>query len=251
MGGLMSLTGEPGGRPMRVGLPLIDIMTGMWAVIGILAALRHRDATGEGQHVDLALLDCAVAALANNGLHYLATGELPPRVGNGQPNVAPYQDFATADGRIMVCCVNEGEFARFCAAIERPDMAKDPRFATAADRARNRRIILDVLEPTLKTQPSAFWLARLQKAEVPSGPINDLAQVFADPQVQARGMTVALPHPTAGETTLIASPLKLSATPVAYREPPPLLGQHTEAVLADRLGYGAAEIAALRAAKAI
>jgi formyl-CoA transferase len=251
MGGVMGLTGEPEGRPMRVGLPLVDIMTGMWATIGILAALRHRDATGEGQYVDLALLDCAVAALSNNGLHYLATGTLPPRAGNGQSNVAPYQDFATSDGRIMVCCVNEGEFARFCGVIGRPELTRDPRFRTAADRTRNRAPLLAIVEPLLAAQPSAHWLERLFEAEVPGGPINDLAQVFADPQVKARGMTLTLPHPTAGETRLIASPLKLSATPVSYRSAPPLLGQHTETVLGERLGYGAADIARLRAAKAI
>jgi crotonobetainyl-CoA:carnitine CoA-transferase CaiB-like acyl-CoA transferase len=251
MGGLMSLTGEPEGRPMRAGQPVVDIMTGMWAAIGVLAALRHRDATGEGQQVDAALLDSAVAALTNNGLHYLATGELPPRAGNGQPNVAPYQDFATADGRIMVCCVNEGEFARFCGVIERPELTGDPRYARAAGRAANRAPLLALIEPILATRPSAHWLDRLQAAEVPSGPINDMAQVFADAQVQARGMTINLPHPTAGETRLIGSPLKLSATPVSYRLAPPLLGQHTETVLRQRLGYGAAEIARLKAVKAI
>jgi crotonobetainyl-CoA:carnitine CoA-transferase CaiB-like acyl-CoA transferase len=251
MGGLMSLTGEPEGRPMRAGQPVVDIMTGMWAAIGVLAALRHRDATGEGQQVDAALLDSAVAALTNNGLHYLATGELPPRAGNGQPNVAPYQDFATADGRIMVCCVNEGEFARFCGVIERPELTRDPRYASAAGRAANRAALLALIEPILAARPSAHWLDRLQAAEVPSGPINDMSQVFADAQVQARGMTVSLPHPTAGETRLIGSPLKLSATPVSYRLAPPLLGQHTETVLRQRLGYGAAEIERLRAVKAI
>lgn len=254
IGGLMSVTGErddlPGGGPQKVGVAVADLFTGMYATVAILAALRHRDATGEGQAIDMALLDTQVAMLANLGANYLTTGVAPGRAGNAHQNIVPYQVFEVADGHLILAVGNDGQFAKFCEVAGLQDLALDPRFARNAERVRHRATLVPLLAARMKLRPKAQWLAALEAAKVPCGAINDLAETFADPHVQARGMTVALPHPQAGEVTLVASPIKLSATPVQYRMPPPLLGEHTDEVLAAH-GIDAAQRAALRAQGAI
>ncbi|MFT3953646.1 MAG: CaiB/BaiF CoA-transferase family protein [Piscinibacter sp.] len=256
MGGLMSVTGPsrqeiaddaPGGGPQKVGVAVADLFTGMYATTAILAALRHRDATGQGQAIDMALLDTQVAMLANLGANYLTTGVAPQRAGNAHQNIVPYQVFEAADGHMILAVGNDGQFAKFCEVAGCPELARDPRFARNADRVRHRAVLVPLLAERMRRRPKAEWLAALEAAKVPCGPINDLAEVFADPQVRARGMTVELPHPLAERVRLVASPMKLSATPVQYRRPPPLLGEHTDAVLAEA-GLGLEDIAALRAA---
>jgi crotonobetainyl-CoA:carnitine CoA-transferase CaiB-like acyl-CoA transferase len=217
----------------------------MYATVAILAALRHRDRTGEGQAIDMALLDTQVAMLANLGAGFLASGIAPQRAGNAHQNVVPYQVFEVADGHLILAVGNDGQFARFCAVAGCSELAADPRFARNADRVRNRSVLIPLLAARLKTRPRAAWLADLETAKVPAGPINDLAEVFADPHVHERGMTVELPHPLAGAIRVVASPMKLTATPVRYRRSPPLLGGDTEVVLAE-LGLDAEAIAALR-----
>jgi crotonobetainyl-CoA:carnitine CoA-transferase CaiB-like acyl-CoA transferase len=248
MGGVMSLTGEPDGMPQKVGIPVADVFAGLYGCIGVLAALRHRERTGEGQRIDIGMLDTHVAWLANQGMNYLATGENPPRLGNQHPNIAPYQVFATADGHIVLSVANDPTFRRFCEAFGLDALADDPRFATNAARVRHRDLVTETLTPVLRAHPTAWWLEHLEANAIGCGPINRLSEVFADPQVQARGMVVEMPHPTAagGRVKLLANPVRLSATPVEYRRPPPLLGEHTDAVLADLLGLEAAEIAGLR-----
>jgi crotonobetainyl-CoA:carnitine CoA-transferase CaiB-like acyl-CoA transferase len=259
MGGLMSVTGPsrteiaddaPGGGPQKVGVAVADLFTGMYATVAILAALRHRERTGQGQAIDMALLDTQVAMLANLGAGYLASGQAPQRAGNAHQNVVPYQVFEVADGHLILAVGNDGQFARFCAIAGCSDLATDPRFARNADRVRNRAVLIPLLAARLKLRPRAAWLADLEAAKVPAGPINDLAEVFADPQVQQRGMTVELPHALAGTIRVVASPIKLVETPVQYRRPPPLLGADTDEVLTE-LGLDRDEIAALRRAGAI
>jgi crotonobetainyl-CoA:carnitine CoA-transferase CaiB-like acyl-CoA transferase len=259
MGGLMSVTGPSraeiaddasGGGPQKVGVAVADLFTGMYAATAILAALRHRDLTGEGQAIDMALLDTQVAMLANLGAAYLTTGIAPQRVGNAHQNIVPYQVFEVADGHMIVAVGNDGQFAKFCAVAGQPDLAKDPRFTRNADRVRHRATLVPLLAALMKARTRHDWLEALEAAKVPCGPINDLADVFADPHVQARSMTVQMPHPTAGTVELVASPMKFSATPIRYRRPPPLLGEHTAELLRE-FGLGDAEIAALRDAKAI
>jgi crotonobetainyl-CoA:carnitine CoA-transferase CaiB-like acyl-CoA transferase len=256
MGGLMSVTGPsrqeiaddaPGGGPQKVGVAVADLFTGMYATTAILAALRHRDATGQGQAIDMALLDTQVAMLANLGANYLVTGVAPQRAGNAHQNIVPYQVFEAADGHMILAVGNDGQFAKFCEVAGRPELATDPRFARNADRVRHRAVLVPMLAELMRQRPKAQWLGALEAAKVPCGPINDLAEVFADPQVQARGMTVELPHPLAERVKLVASPMKLSATPVQYRRPPPLLGEHTDEVLLEA-GLRADEVTALRAA---
>jgi crotonobetainyl-CoA:carnitine CoA-transferase CaiB-like acyl-CoA transferase len=249
MGGVMSLTGEPDGMPQKVGVPVADLFAGLYGCIGILAALRHRERTGEGQHIDIGMLDAHVAWLANQGMNYLATGENPPRLGNQHPNIVPYQVFATADGHIVLSIGNDATFRRFCTAFGLDHLPDDPRFATNAARVANRQLVTDTLAPVLRRQPTAWWVKELEARSIGCGPINRLSDVFADPQVAARGMVVEMPHPTAagGRTKLIANPVRLSATPPDYRLPPPLLGEHTEQVLGGLLGLDADEIAGLRA----
>ncbi len=250
MGGLMSITGEPddvaGGGPMKVGVAIADVLTGMYAATAVLAALAGRERTGRGQRVDLSLLDVQVAALANQAQAYLVTREPPGRLGNAHPSIVPYQVFATRDGHIVVAIGNDGQFARFSDVAGRPELAGDERFATNAARVRNRQALVSILAGLVRGRASADWIAALEQAGVPCGPINDLAQVFADPQIRHRGMTVDVPHPLSGAVPLVASPIRLSDTPVAYRRPPPTLGQHTGEVLAD-LGLDEREIEALRA----
>jgi crotonobetainyl-CoA:carnitine CoA-transferase CaiB-like acyl-CoA transferase len=250
MGGLMSVTGErddlPGGGPQKVGVAVADLFTGMYATVAILAALRHRDATGQGQAIDMALLDTQVAMLANLGANYLVTGQAPRRAGNAHQNIVPYQVFEVADGHLILAVGNDGQFERFCKVAGDPGLARDPRFAVNANRVRNRATLVPLLEPLMRQRSRADWLAALEQAKVPCGPINDLADVFADPQVIERGMRVPVPHPLTDKLHLVASPMKLSKTPVALRQPPPLLGQHTDQVLA-RLGLDPDERLHLRA----
>jgi crotonobetainyl-CoA:carnitine CoA-transferase CaiB-like acyl-CoA transferase len=248
MGGIMSLTGEPGGEPMKVAVAIADLMAGMYSSVAILAALRHRDATGEGQHIDMALLDTQIAWLANLGQSYLTSGDLPARLGNAHATVVPYQVFETSDGHIVVAIGNDGQFRKFCDFAGAPALAQDPRFATNPARIRQRDELIPEMSGIIARQSSAYWIRELERVGVPCGPINDLAQVFADPHVQARGMTVELPHPAAGGelTRLIANPIKLSHTPIQYDRAPPTLGQHTDEVLRELLDLSAAEITALR-----
>jgi crotonobetainyl-CoA:carnitine CoA-transferase CaiB-like acyl-CoA transferase len=249
MGGLMSVTGErddlPGGGPQKVGVAVADLFTGMYATVAILAALRHRDATGEGQAIDMALLDTQVAMLANLGANYLTTGVAPQRIGNAHQNIVPYQVFETADGHLILAVGNDTQYAKFCEVAGRPDLAQDPRFLKNADRVRHRATLVPLLADIMKTRKKHDWLAALEAAKVPCGAINDLGEVFADPHVQQRGMTVAMPHPLTDALRLVASPMKFSATPVQYRRPPPLLGEHTDEVLAE-LGVSAGERSRLR-----
>ena len=242
MGGLMSVTGPSraeiaddasGGGPQKVGVAVADLFTGMYAVTAILAALRHRDRTGQGQAIDMALLDTQVAMLANLGAGYLASGVAPQRAGNAHQSIVPYQVFEVADGHLILAVGNDAQFARFCAVAGCAELAADPRFARNAGRVRHRAVLVPLLAARLKLRPRAAWLADLEAAKVPCGPINDLAEVFADPQVRERAMTVEMPHPLAGTVRMVASPIKLAATPVRYRRAPPLLGEHTDAVLAE------------------
>jgi len=237
MGGLMSVTGErdelPGGGPQKVGVAVADLFTGLYATVAILAALRHRDATGNGQHIDMALLDTQVAMLANLGANFLATGMPPRRAGNAHQNIVPYQVFEASDGHVILAVGNDSQFARFCDVAGCPELATDPRFARNADRVRHRDALLPVLAALFKVRGKQDWLAALEAAKVPCGAINNLAEVFADPQVVARGMTVPMPHPQSDALRLIASPMKLSGTPVQYRRPPPMLGEHTDDILAE------------------
>jgi crotonobetainyl-CoA:carnitine CoA-transferase CaiB-like acyl-CoA transferase len=253
-GGLMSVTGErddlPGGGPQKVGVAVADLFTGMYATVAILAALRHRDATGQGQAIDMALLDTQVAMLANLGANYLVTRKAPRRAGNAHQNIVPYQVFEVADGHVILAVGNDGQFERFCAVAGCAELARDPRFARNADRVRHRETLVPLLAERLRSRTRAQWLAALDAAAVPCGPINDLADVFADPQVRARGMTVCVPHPLQPALELVASPMKLSATPVTVRRPPPLLGEHTDEVLAE-FGLTAEEVAGLRASGVI
>ena len=248
MGGVMSLTGEPDGLPQKVGVPVADLFAGLYGCIGVLAALRHRDATGEGQQIDIGMLDAHVAWLANQGMNYLATGENPVRLGNQHPNIVPYQVFATSDGHIVLSVGNDPTFERFCKAFDLGHLLADPRFASNASRVENRQLVTNTLAPVLRQQTSAWWIEKLETLKVGCGPINKLSEVFADPQVRARGVVVEMAHAaTADGVKVIANPVRLSRTPVDYRLPPPTLGQHTEEVLRERLGLGAAAIAELRA----
>jgi len=250
----MSVTGErddrPGGGPQKVGVAVADLFTGLYATVAILAALRHAEATGIGQAIDMALLDTQVAMLANLGANYLTTGVSPRRAGNAHQNIVPYQVFEAADGHFILAVGNDTQFAKFCAVAERPELARDERFASNAGRVRHRETLVPLLAEIVKARPKATWLAALEAAQVPCGAINNLAEVFDDPQVRAREMTVTLPHPLADGVQLVASPIKLSATPVQYHRAPPLLGEHTDEVL-GALGLTADEIAALRAQKVI
>ncbi len=248
MGGFMSITGEVEGAPQKAGIPIADLMAGMYAAVAINAALRHRETTGEGQYIDIGMLDTQVAMLSIQGLNYLATGQAPARLGNAHPNIVPYQTFATADGDIILAVGNDAQFQRFCEFAGVPQLAGDEKFRTNATRVRNRVELTKRLAPVLARHPSRYWIEGLEQRNVSCGPINTIDQVFADPQVQARGMKLEMRHSLAGETPvpLIASPIRMSATPPSYVHPPPTLGQHTEEVLQELLGLGAEELAALR-----
>ena len=252
LGGLMSLTGraddEVGAGPVKVGVALTDILTGLYSTAAILAALASRDQTGQGQHIDMALLDVQVACLANQAMNYLTTGVAPRRLGNAHPNIVPYQDFPTADGDIILTVGNDGQFRKFCEVAGLTALAADSRFSTNQARVAHRAELIPLIRQATVFKTTAEWLSALEQAGVPCGPINDLQQVFADPQVQARGLRVELPHPLAGSVPQVASPIRLSATPVQYRNAPPLLGEHTEQVLQQWLGLSLEQIAELRRA---
>jgi len=249
MGGLMSITGErddlPGGGPQKAGVAVADLMTGMYSTVGILAALHERSRSGQGQHIDMALLDCQVAMLANQNLNYMTSGVAPKRAGNAHQNLVPYQVFAARDGHLIVAVGNDSQFRNYCGAIGLPELSADPRFSTNPQRVKNRAELVPLLAERMATGERDHWLAALEGVGVPAGPINTLDQVYEDPHVLARGMKRELPHPAAGKVPMAASPLKFSGSPVEYRRPPPMLGEHTGQVLSERLGLSAEEIQAL------
>ena len=251
MGGLMSVTGErddrAGGGPQKAGIPIADLITGMYASVAICAALAHRAKSGQGQHLDLALLDSLVAVLANQGANYLATGTPPGRLGNDHPNIAPYQVLKTADGSVIIACGNDNLFRKYCEVAGRPELADDARFATNGKRVANRAELTRILSEIMVKRSMREWLDGLEAAGVPCGPINSLEQVFAEPQAVARGLRMELPHPTAGKVALTRSPMRFSETPVQHDTPPPTLGQHTEEVLKGLLKKSPSEIEKLRA----
>jgi crotonobetainyl-CoA:carnitine CoA-transferase CaiB-like acyl-CoA transferase len=246
MGGVMSLTGEPNGSPQKVGVPVADLFAGLYGCIGILAAVNHRNSTGQGQQIDIGMLDTHVAWLANQGMNYLATGENPARLGNQHPNIAPYQEFPTKDGYLILAVGNDPTFERFCKAFGQEALLADPRFATNPIRVQNRQLVTDTLTPVMKSKTTAEWIDALEALKIGCGPINTLEQVFADPHVQAREMVVEMAHGSGETVKVIANPVKLSATPPSYRSAPPMLGEHTEDVLASVLKMSASDIATLK-----
>jgi len=248
IGGIMSVTGEPDRPPMKVGVGIADVMCGMYATVAILGALHHRDKTGQGQYIDLGLLDSQVAWLVNVGLNYLTSGEVPQRVGNEHPNIVPYNVLPAADGFIILAVGNDAQYQRFCDFAGASDLAIDPRFVTNADRVRNRRAIYELLPGVTRKKKQAEWIEGLARLGVPCSPVNNVDQVFADPQVQHREMRIAMPHllSASGTVDLIGNPIRYSQTPVDYRLPPPYCGEHTDGVLGDLLAMSEAEIAALR-----
>ncbi|HEX2531225.1 MAG TPA: CaiB/BaiF CoA-transferase family protein [Burkholderiaceae bacterium] len=250
MGGLMSLTGRPDGAegegPMKVGVALTDVMTGLYATVAVLAALAHRERTGQGQHIDLALLDVQIACLANQAANYLIGGLAPKRMGNAHPNIVPYQDFQTADGYMIIAIGNDSQFASFCRTADHPEWATDERFATNPRRVKHREELIALIRDVTLSRTTGEWVAAMEAAGVPCGPINSLDKVFADPQVLARGMRIEMPHPLTGKVPLVANPIRMSATPVQYRNPPPTLGEHTEQVLNSWLSLGPADMAGLQ-----
>ena len=250
MGGMMSVTGEPdgapGGGPQRAGVPVADIVTGMYASIAICAAIAHRAESGVGQHLDLALLDSQIALLAYQNTNYFSTGVPPRRIGNLHPNIVPYQPFRTSDGSVIVACGNDNLYRKFCEVAGCPELAQDPRFATNGKRVENRDELTRLLQEVMQRRTTREWVQALEAGGVPNGPINDLAQVYEEPQVQARNIRVEMDHPVAGKLSTVASPMRFSQTPVEYRLAPPTVGQHTDAVLRGVLGKDDAQIAALR-----
>lgn len=252
MGGLMSVTGEPdgtpGGGPQKVGVAVADLFAGMYATVAVLAALTFRERTGQGQRIDLSLLDAQVAMLANQNMNFLIGGQPPVRLGNAHPNIVPYQTFATADGHLILAVGNDAQFRRFCAVAGCAHLADDARYASNRARVANRAALIAQLTPLLRTRTTREWVAALEAAGVPCGPINRLDEVFDDPQVKHRGMRIELPHPLAGSLPLVANPIRLSASPVTHGAAPPLLGQHTEEILQAWLGLSSAELARLREA---
>jgi formyl-CoA transferase len=249
MSGFMSVTGErddrPGGGPQKAGVAIADLMTGMYASVAVLAALAHRDRTGEGQWIDACLFDSSVAMMAVMNMNFLVSGSVPGRAGNAHHNIVPYQVFACADGHVIVAVGNDGQFRKFCEAARRPDWSADDRFATNAARVRHRDTLVPLIDAVIRTRTQREWLDALERAGVPCGPINRLDQVFDDPQIRARGMRMDLPHPLAGTVPQVRAPLRLSATPLANATPPPLLGEHTRAVLRERLALDEATLDAL------
>lgn len=252
LGGLMSLTGRPdgdeGGGPVKVGVALTDILTGLYSTTAILAALAHRDQSGVGQYIDMALLDVQVACLANQAMNYLTTGVAPKRLGNAHPNIVPYQDFPTADGDFILTVGNDSQFRKFAEVAGQSQWATDPRFLTNKLRVANRSELIPLIRQATVFKTTAQWVNELEAAGVPCGPVNDLAQVFDDPQVLARGLALELPHALGGRVAQVASPIRLSETPVEYRRAPPLLGEHTSQVLQALLGMSGDEVVALKEA---
>ncbi|MFT4257895.1 MAG: CaiB/BaiF CoA-transferase family protein [Pseudoxanthomonas sp.] len=251
IGGLMSVTGEsdgqPGAGPQKVGVAATDLMTGMYAATAIIAALRHAEHTGEGQHIDLALLDTQVAWLANQASNWLVGGAVPQRQGTAHPSIVPYQVMPSSDGYFMLAVGNDAQFARFCEVIGEPQLARDPRYASNAARVSHRAELVPYLQQCLRTKPAAHWLAELEKVMVPANPVNRIDQVFDDPQVKARGLRIDLPHASGRDVPMVRNPLKFSATPLQYARAAPVLGQHSAQVLAEVLGLDDAAIAALQA----
>jgi crotonobetainyl-CoA:carnitine CoA-transferase CaiB-like acyl-CoA transferase len=250
MGGLMSVTGQadgtPGAEPMKVGVAVSDLVTGLYTAVAILAAVIHQSRTGEGQEIDMALFDCQAVALANQATNYLAGHMVPGRLGNAHPNIVPYQVFTTADGHLILAVANDSQFRRFAQAARVAHLADDPRFATNAERVGHREILIGLLKPLFPLRSTAEWIALLETANVPCGPINRVDQVFSDPQAIARGLTVTMDHAATGALDLPASPLRLLGTPPEYKSAPPLLGEHTEQVLTGILSLDAGSIARLR-----
>ena len=255
MGGLMSITGErdelPGGGPQKVGIAVTDVMAGMYASLAVTAALLHRERTGQGQYIDIALLDTIVAFGANQIFNYFHSGKIPQRWGNAHPNLLPYEVFPTSDGHLILGAGNDGQWASFCRAAERPELATDPRFRSMPDRIRNRATLIPIVQDIMKRRTNRDWIGRLEAAGVPCGPINNYKEVFEDPQVRHRGLKIEMPHPLSGTLAGVASPMRLSETPVEYSAPPPLLGQHTREILSGVLGMSNEEVDRLAALKVV
>lgn len=245
IGGLMSVTGEPDGMPMKVGVALVDVMTGLYAANAVQAALLNREKTGKGQHIDLSLLDVCVATLANQATNYLASGVSPGRLGNAHPNIVPYQAFATQDGHLILAVGNDTQFASFCEVAGRPELAEMDQFKTNRKRVENRKALIPLLQPLLTERTTQVWLQTLAEVGVPCGPINTLEQVFEEPQVKHRQMQVSLSHKQAGQVPSVANPVKFSETPIEYQQAPPVLGEHSEEVLKRLLNINEAELVEL------
>ena len=247
MGGVMSFTGDPDGPPMKVGVAIADITAGLFACSSILAALRHREKTGKGQYIDISLLDSTVAWLANVGSNYLISEEMPIRYGNGHPNIVPYEPFKTKDNTYLALAVgNDRQWQKFCGLVGLDDLASDPRFATNPQRVRNRKALIPMIADIMLGRPGEEWLMALDNLQIPCGPINTLDKVFSDPQVLEREMVAAVPHPTANTVKMVASPMKLCETPCEITRHPPLLGEHTDEILFEKLGYNSKKIEELR-----
>jgi crotonobetainyl-CoA:carnitine CoA-transferase CaiB-like acyl-CoA transferase len=255
MGGLMSVTGEkddhPGGGPQKIGVALCDILTGLYTNVAALSAVMERDRTGKGCHVDMALLDVTAVTMANQALNYLVTGNAPARMGNSHPNIVPYEAFKASDQYIIVAVGNDGQFERFVSAAGMPELATDERFATNAARVANREVLIPIIQAFIAERSGADWIEALEKVGVPCGPLNDMEQVFAHPQIKQRGLQMELPHPLAGSVPQVASPIKYAGETFDYQNAPPTLGQHTEDVLRGILEMDDAEIASLRASGVI
>jgi crotonobetainyl-CoA:carnitine CoA-transferase CaiB-like acyl-CoA transferase len=255
MGGLMSVTGEadhnPGGGPQRAGVALADILSGMYATVAVLAALRHRDQGGGGQQIDIGMLDVQVAVLANQGMNYLTTGKAPKRMGNGHPNIVPYQTFPAADGHIILAVGNDAQYRRMCQAMDRPDLGADPKFRTISDRVANREVLIPMLIEITCLRTVDEWVTIMEAVDVPCGPINSIDRTFSDPQVLARNMRLDLPHSRSGSVPTIASPMRFSETPVEYKRAPPVLGEHTIEVLQRMLQIDETTLAILQDKKII
>ena len=255
MGGLMSITGEPdstpGGGPVKVGVAVADLFTGLYSVIAIQGALAHRERSGQGQHIDMALLDVEVSVLANQAMNFLTSGRAPGRLGNAHPNIVPYQAFATADSHIILAVGNDAQFGRFCQVAGLPELATDVRFETNPSRVANRDILIETLRDVFANRTSKDWLESLEAVGVPCGPINDVAEVFADPQVQHRRLRRDLEHSVTGQVPSVACPIQYSETPLTYEQGPPALGEHNDSILGDLLGLSAEEIDSLRAAQIV